>query len=236
MRWKNSLLTMQRTTPPETGRGALNRRAFVRGAAASTAAVVLSACEADKKPTTDSGAGQGGSAPSPTPKPQATGLSREAVLELADGKAEYYLRLCHNCAQTSYLALHEVFGVGDSSLAKALTPLPGIAERGETCGAVIGSLLTIGFVYGRERLDDWAGWRACLVPARAFCERFEAELGSTMCGDIVEKLFGQRYNLADPVDLGKFQEAGATAKCSRVVRTAVRLAAEIILDKTQTGH
>jgi hypothetical protein len=60
-------------------------------------------------------------------------------------------------------------------------------------------------------------------------------MGSTMCGNIVEKLFGHRYNLADPVDLRKFQEAGAAAKCTEVVRTAVRIACEIILDKTQAG-
>ena len=141
------------------------------------------------------------------------------------------MRVCHHCAQTSFLALQEVFGLGDASFVKALTPLPGIAERGETCGAVIGCLLALGLVYGRERPDDWAGWRACLVPARAFCQGFEAEMGSTMCGDIVERLFGQRYNLADPVELGKFQEAGPTARCGRVVRQAVRLAAELILDK-----
>ena len=159
-------------------------------------------------------------------------MSKEAVLALADGKADYYMRLCHNCAQSSFLTLHEVFGVGDTSLAKALTPLPGVAERGETCGAVVASLLALGFIYGRERLNDWAGWRACLVPARKFCAQFEKELGSTQCADIVEKLFGQRYNLADPVDLGKFQQAGATAKCAQVVRTAVRIASEIILEKS----
>jgi len=227
---------MQRAISPQPGQEGLNRRAFARAAVASTAAVVLSGCGADQKPATDAGAGPAASPSSPTQKPQATGLSRGAVLALADGKADYYMRVCHHCAQTTYLALHETFGVGDSSLTKALTPLPGIAERGETCGAVIGSLLAIGFVYGRERLEDWAGWRACLVPARAFCERFEAELGSTRCGDIVEKVFGQRYDLADPVELGKFQEAGATAKCTQVVRTAVRLAAGIILDKTQAGQ
>jgi C_GCAxxG_C_C family probable redox protein len=210
----------------------LNRRHFVQGAAASAAAAMLSACERKQDTTTDSLPGAPAPPPSPARKPLVAGLSRDAVLDLVDGKADYYMRLCHNCAQTSFMALHEVFGVGDAWLAKALTPLPGIAERGETCGAVVGSLLSIGFVYGRERLDDWAGWRACLIPARAFCERFEAEMGSTRCGDIVEKLFGQRYNLADPVDLGKFQEAGATAKCGLVVRTAVRLAAGIILDKT----
>ncbi|HOW64735.1 MAG TPA: hypothetical protein P5186_08265 [Candidatus Paceibacterota bacterium] len=42
---------------------------------------------------------------------------------------------------------------------------------------------------------------------------------------------GQRYNLADPVDLGKFQEAGPTAKCGGVVRKAVRIAAGLILHK-----
>jgi C_GCAxxG_C_C family probable redox protein len=161
----------------------------------------------------------------------AQGRSRQEVLELVDAKADYYMRLCHNCAQTSFLALHEVFGLGDASIVKALTPLPGIAERGETCGAVTGCLLALGLVYGRERLNDWAGWRACLVPARAFCQKFEAELGSTMCGDIVEKLFGRRYNLADPVDLGKFQEANPTPKCGSVVRKAVGIAAGIILDK-----
>jgi C_GCAxxG_C_C family probable redox protein len=164
-------------------------------------------------------------------KPLAEGRSREEVLDLVDSKADYYMRVCHNCAQTSFLALHEVFGLGDASFVKALTPLPGIAERGETCGAVTGCLLALGLVYGRERLDDWAGWRACLVPARKFCEQFEKEMGSTMCGDIVEKLFGRRYNLADPVELGKFQEADPTAKCGGVVRKAVRITAGLILDK-----
>lgn len=209
----------------------MNRRHFVRGAVASASILLLSACEAKKKPPADSEARQWAPVPPAPRQPLAQGRPREEVRDLLDGKADYYMRLCHNCAQSSFLALHEVFGVGDASLAKALTPLPGIAERGETCGAVIGSLLAIGFVHGRERLDDWAGWRACLVPARAFCERFVTEMGSTMCGDIVEKLFGQRYNLADPADLRKFQEAGATAKCSQVVRTAVRVAAGLIMDK-----
>jgi len=214
---------------PESG--SLNRRHFVRGAAATASALLLSACKAERKPPADSEARRLAPVPSAPQEPPAQGRPRQEVLELVDGKAGYYMRLCHNCAQSSFLALHEVFGVGDTSLAKALTPLPGIAERGETCGAVVGSLLAIGFVYGRERLDDWAGWRACLVPARAFCERFVAEMGSTRCGDIVEKLFGQRYNLADPDDLRKFQEAGATAKCSQVVKTAARIAASLIMDK-----
>jgi len=219
--------------PPGRARGplGLNRRAFVRNAAASAAAVLLTSCDKKQITARDSRLEPSPLTSSPARKTPATGLSTEAALDLVDGKADYFMRLCHNCAQSSFLALHEVFGVGDASLAKALTPLPGIAERGETCGAVVGSLLAIGFVYGRERLDDWAAWRSCLVPARNFCERFEAEFGSTRCADVVEKLFGRRYNLADPAELGEFMEAGATAKCGRVVRTAVGIAARLMLER-----
>ena len=94
-----------------------------------------------------------------------------------------------------------------------------------------GCLLALGLAFGRERLDDWAGWRACLVPARAFCDGFVAEMGSTQCADVVERVFGHRYNLADPADLARFQEAAPTAKCGGVVRKAVRIAAGLILDR-----
>jgi hypothetical protein len=48
-----------------------------------------------------------------------------------------------------------------------------------------------------------------------------------------EKLFGKRYNLADPVELREFQSTrpGPTELCGGVVRKAVRLAAEILLEK-----
>ena len=48
-----------------------------------------------------------------------------------------YLLVCGNFAQTSFKALHESFDLEDGGILKALTPLPGIALRGETCGAVI---------------------------------------------------------------------------------------------------
>lgn len=167
----------------------------------------------------------------PRSAPLAEGRTLQEVLDLVDSKAEYYMRLCHNCAQTSFLSLNEVFDLCDASFVKALTPLPGIAERGETCGAVTGCLLALGLVFGRERLDDWTGWRTCLVPARKFCDKFVEANGSTMCAEIVERLFGRRYNLADPVELGQFQAANPTEKCGGVVRKAVRIAAEIIYDR-----
>jgi len=95
----------------------------------------------------------------------------------------------------------------------------------------------IGMFFGRDRLEDWAGWRACLVPARAFCDRFERELGATRCGDLQEKFFGRRFNLADPEELKAFQAAvpGPVEVCGKIVRAGARLAAEVILNRFEAA-
>ena len=154
----------------------------------------------------------------------------DELLKMLDDKVNEYLPMCGNCAQTSFLSLQEVFDLEDGAILKALTPFPGIALRGETCGAVVGSLMALGLVYGRDRekLEDLSAYLGSLPPARRFCSRFEKEYGSTMCGDIVEAQFGRRFNLADPAEAMEWMNCGAIEKCSAVVRTAVRIAAEII--------
>ena len=158
----------------------------------------------------------------------------EVVSEL-ENKVNKYLLMCGNCAQTSFIALQESFDLEDGGILKALTPLPGIALRGETCGAVIGSLMALGLVYGRDReqLDDWSSYIRSLPFARRFCRSFEAEYGSTMCGDIVEKQFGRRFNLADPAESLEWLGEGAVEKCGAVITTAVGIAAEIIQRKKE---
>ncbi len=159
-------------------------------------------------------------------------LSKEEIFENLDRKAQEYLALCGNCAQTSFITLQEQFELEDNgAILKALTPFPGIALRGETCGAVIGSLMALGLIYGRgrEKLDDFRSYQRSLPSARRFCRRFEEEMGSTMCGDIVEEQFGKRYDLADPVQAMEWMNAGAVEKCGAVIRKGVRIAAEIIL-------
>jgi len=153
------------------------------------------------------------------------------VLDELDEKAGKYLAISMNCAQTSFIVLKEQFNLDDGAILKALTPFPGIALRGETCGAVIGSMMALGLLYGRETLDDQQGFLASLSPARTFCYRFEKELGSTMCGDILEAKFGKRYDLTDPAQVAEWQAAGALDKCAAVVKIAVRIAAEIITEK-----
>jgi len=160
-------------------------------------------------------------------------MPRDLVMKLLDQKVNNYMQISYNCAQSSFLALKEQFGLNGDDVLKALTPLTGIAERGETCGAVIGPLMAFGLIYGRgeNRLNDWNIYRDSLIPSGKFCKLFEKEFGSTMCHDIQKEKFGRSFHLTNPEELKEFQEAGATDKCSDVVRKAVRFAAEIILEK-----
>lgn len=162
-------------------------------------------------------------------------MPRDLVKQMLDQKVDQYMQRSHHCAQSSFLALSEQFELEGEQVFKALTPLPGIAERGETCGAVTGPLMAMGLIYGRgtQQMDNWERYQSSLGPAGRFCEHFEKEFGTTLCHKVQEGKFGKCYRLTDPGELQEFQNDGATEKCSEVVRSAVHMAAEIILDDTE---
>ncbi len=159
-------------------------------------------------------------------------LSPEIQLEL-DEKVRSYLFKSRNCAQTSFAILQERFDLDGKTVLKALTAFPGIALRGETCGAVTGGMMALGLIFGREELDDEQGFQRAITIARTFCQRFEKELGSTMCGDIQESKFGRKFDLVDPEQLAAWEAANPVDKCAAVVSKGVRIAAEIIAESRQ---
>ena len=157
----------------------------------------------------------------------AEGLTEAELKRLAQAARETLAR-CGNCAQTAFAVLQEEFDLDGDTILKALTPFPGIALRGETCGAVVGSLMAIGLVYGRDDLEDWHAYIASLSPARRFTRHFEVLNGSNDCEHILEGKLGRTFDLADAGQAGEYVEAGGPAVCAEVLAGAVRIAAEII--------
>ena len=159
-------------------------------------------------------------------------LSESDLARLAQSARDTLSR-CRNCAQTSFAVLQDEFNLDGAPILKALTPFPGIALRGETCGAVVGSLMALGLVFGRDDLDDWHAYLASLPPARRFTRRFEERNTSTDCENILETKLGRKLNLADPGESLEYVEAGGPEICGEVLAGAVQIAAELIAKKVR---
>ena len=143
-------------------------------------------------------------------------------------RVEKLLLRSGNCAQTAFAVLQERFDLEGGQVLRALTPLPGIALRGETCGAVIGALMALGLVHGRDDLDDWRGYLRSLPAARRFCARFEEVNGSTSCSAILHRKLGRAFDLSDKAEALAYVAVGGPQVCGEVVGRAVELACEAI--------
>jgi C_GCAxxG_C_C family probable redox protein len=146
-------------------------------------------------------------------------------------KAREILEESGNCAQTTFAILQEEFDLDGNQILRALTPFPGIAFRGETCGAVVGCLMALGLESGRDDLSDWRGYIGSLPSARRFCMRFEEENGNTDCASILKDKLGRSYDLANRTEALEYASSGGPEACTDVVASAVQIAAEAIRKK-----
>jgi len=141
--------------------------------------------------------------------------------------AQEHLQTYGNCAQASFAILQDHYDLEEGEIIRALSPFPGVGLRGDICGAVTGSLMAIGLMFGRGEGEEYSKFLDVASLARDFCSGFEEALGSTKCGDIHESHLGRRFDLADPDEFEEFR-ATVGGLCSRVVANGVRLAVEII--------
>jgi len=154
----------------------------------------------------------------------------EEMLDELAKKAGDYMVAYSNCAQGTLRALQEQFDLGNPEVLRAATAMPGVALRGETCGAVIGPVMALGLAFGRVEAEDYEAFVRTLRAAHHFSRQFEEEFGSCMCRDIHERLFGRYYDLTDPKEMEEFVKVGGAEKCRIPVGKAVRIVGKMILD------
>ena len=147
------------------------------------------------------------------------------------------------CSQSVLGSLQETLGIGNKEAFKSATVLSGgIAKRGESCGAVIGALMALGLVIGREKMEDTERYREAMDPASEIIERFKEELHkqfgfkeklqSTLCKEIQEKIYGRSFNLMSEEDYQAFLAAGGHDDngCPKVCGIAAQVTAEKLLE------
>ena len=158
--------------------------------------------------------------------------SKEEIYKQLNELVDKYLPVFGTCSETSFYALNETFNLKADKFVKALASFPGIAGRGETCGAVSGSLLAIALVYEEDNIKDKEKQRLSREPSFTFCSKFENEYGSTRCRDVIESVTGKKYNVTKPEDYKILRQDGALDNCDKVIKKALHIAAEIILEKS----
>jgi C_GCAxxG_C_C family probable redox protein len=150
------------------------------------------------------------------------------------------------CSQGVLLSLQDEFGIGNNEVFKAATVLSGgIARHGETCGALIGALMGLGLVIGRENMEDTEVYRDSMEPSADLIERFkdelkkqfgfEGELNGTLCKQLHEKIYGKSFDMMNPDDYQAFLDAGghSDSGCLKVCGIAGQVGAEKILEMMQ---
>jgi len=156
--------------------------------------------------------------------------SREKLLDRVAWAAYYNDRVYEGCGRCVLEALRSHLHLGDGEVLRASTALAGgVARMGETCGALIGGIMAIGLVLGREELEDVQAYRDTMEASYKVYYRFKEELGSTICFEIQKSLLGRTFDFKRDEEAEEWYKAGGLEKCPMVCAIAARIAADIIL-------
>jgi len=168
--------------------------------------------------------------------------NKEKIIQNVRKKAHEYDKFS-GCSQSVLLSIQEELGLRDLEAFKAATVFGGgVARSGETCGALIGALMALGLVIGREQMEETEVYRKAMEPAKEIQRRFKEELKrqlqlkmdleTTLCKEIQENIYGRSFDMNDEKDYQAFLDAGGHGDlgCPRVCAIAAQVAAEKIFE------
>jgi len=129
-----------------------------------------------------------------------------------------------NCSQAVLTNYAPALGLERETALKLASAFGGgMAQMGETCGAVTGAFMVIGLRYGRFTADDLAAKEKTYALVKEFVTRFSAKHGSIMCRDIL----GYDLSTEEGRALVKEKELTRTL-CPEFVQDAVNILDEIL--------
>lgn len=138
------------------------------------------------------------------------------------------LRAYSNCCRSTLWALQTHLELPAPALLAASTTLAGgIVSTGETCGAVLGALIAIGYALGSASIQDTASHQAARAAAEEFVAQFTNRFGSTRCYEVQKATVG--WCSDNPSNRERWIAAEGPAACAAVCGDAARIAAEILL-------
>lgn len=133
----------------------------------------------------------------------------------------------HGCAQVVVQTFLDVFEMENVQLSMASSHFAaGIALTGNNCGALIGGIMVLGLVFGRDDITN--GMQAIVEgirPTRKLVKYFEQKYSKLNCREITGT------DLADPTKAEAYFKAGGLEKCARMMADVSGVVGEALYDE-----
>ena len=162
-------------------------------------------------------------------------MTREELIQKAvDAAVEAQIR-DDICARSAMYGLKQVFDYIPEELVTATLSLAGgCGAASGSCGAYCAGLLAIGMTYNATMAQEKENPDLIEIGCGKFIEfrdRFLAKMGTVLCPELHQQVFGRSYVFTDPVQHEEFAcREDHAEKCAAVVAAAVRVACEMLLD------
>jgi C_GCAxxG_C_C family probable redox protein len=128
------------------------------------------------------------------------------------------------CSQAVLFSFAEKAGISEDLALKIADGFgAGMARKQEVCGAVAGSILTLGLLYGRGENEDEEKHEYTYERVRDFMARFEALHGSIICRKLLDDL-----DLNTSEGQERFKNENWRETCAKYVADAARILEELI--------
>jgi len=159
---------------------------------------------------------------------------KDEILNKAFELGKKYEQECTGCAQTAVAAIFESLGIWNEDVFRAASGLAdGLGLTGDgSCGALVGSSMVIGYLFGRGRED----FKDMYKPMKSYTlvkklhDKYVKQYGSCRCFDVQEKTMGRTFNLWNADEMKEAFKAGMMENCSTLVGNVAKLATKIILN------
>jgi C_GCAxxG_C_C family probable redox protein len=163
-----------------------------------------------------------------------TPKSKDQAIKTARENAHENMGRYGSCSQSTVLALQDTFGLKDDNVFKAASGLTGgIAGLNDVCGALLGSSMMMGVVFGRgeKEAENKDKLMESMMLAGKLYKWYEKEFGSVKCRDICTRFAGGVfYDRNVPWQAELMKEAGVEGKCDELAQKTAAKAAEMIWD------
>jgi len=164
------------------------------------------------------------------------GVTKDEAMEIAfqAGYEGEQQRMC--CSQECFHGISKALGIKNALIFRCLSAFEGgtaITTEG-TCGAVAGAMAAFSYFFGRT-YEQWEEKKMVCDSSfmgQELISRFKENHGSIICGEILEKKMGRRFNFMNEKELKAFEEMGGhESVCPAIVGLSAAWAVDLLWDK-----